>query len=124
MKATVSNNQGFTLIEIMAVLIIMGIIIGVIGLKMFSFTDKASYRAIESSIAELNAREKLTWHKVNLSITGYTNDTNIFNMVDYTSGNIHWNSIDILGGELTNNRIDIWVNRTPSNKNQPGSWSK
>ena len=124
MKATVNNNQGFTLIEIMAVLIIMGIIIGTIGLKMFSFTDTASHRAIEVSVAELNAREKLTWHKVNLSTTGYINDVSIFNMIDYTSGNIHWNNIGILGGTLTTDGVDVWINRTPSNKEQPGGWSK
>lgn len=123
LKATVDNNQGFTLIEIMAVLIIMGIIIGTIGLKMFSFTDTANYRATEVSVSELNAREKLTWHKANLSTTGYTNDTDIFNMVDYTSGNIHWSNIGILGGTLTTDGGSVWLSRTPSNKGQPGSWS-
>jgi len=124
LKATVRNNQGFTLIEIMAVLIIMGIIIGVIGLKMISFTDTAKQRAVDTTVSELNGREKLTWHKANLSTIGYINDTDIFNMIDYTSGNIYWNSIGILGGELTTDGAGVWINRTPSNKGQPGSWSK
>lgn len=124
MKATVDNNQGFTLIEIMAVLIIMGIIIGVIGLKMFSFTDTARQRAVDTTVSELNGREKLTWHKANLSIIGYTNDTDIFNMIDYTSGNISWNDIGISGGTLTTDGGGVWLNRTPSNKDQPGRWSK
>jgi len=123
LKATVNNNQGFTLIEIMAVLIIMGIIIGIIGLKMFSITDTANQRTTELTVSELNSRENLTWHQTNLSTTGYTNDNDLFNMVDYTSGNINWDNIGILGGTLITDIGGVWVNRTPSNKDQPGKWS-
>lgn len=122
MKATVNNNQGFTLIEIMAVLIIMGIIIGIIGLKMFSLTDTAVQRTVDLTVSELNSRENLTWQQTNLNTTGYTNDNDLFNMVDYTSGNINWNNIGILGGILTTDIGGIWLNRTPSDKGQAGRW--
>ena len=55
MKSFFKNKQGFTLIEIMAVLVIMGVMASVAVSKINDISGAADMRAIETGIAELNA---------------------------------------------------------------------
>ena len=66
------NNKGFTLIEIMAVLVIMGVIISVGMHKINFITDSAEQRALETGVAELNAREMLFWTNAKFAPGGWT----------------------------------------------------
>ena len=61
MKSLLKNKQGFTLIEIMAVLVIMGVMASVAVSKINDISGTADYRALETGISELNAREMLYW---------------------------------------------------------------
>ena len=61
MKSFIKNKQGFTLIEIMAVLVIMGVMASVAVSKINDISGTAEFRALETGISELNAREMLYW---------------------------------------------------------------
>jgi prepilin-type N-terminal cleavage/methylation domain-containing protein len=61
MKSFLNNGQGFTLIEIMAVLVIMGVMASVAVSKINDISGTAEFRALETGVAELNAREMLHW---------------------------------------------------------------
>ena len=63
------NEKGFTLIEIIAVLVILGILAAVAIPKYISMRDEAVLKAVKGLEGELNARERLTLAKWKLDST-------------------------------------------------------
>ncbi len=55
------NQHGFTLIEIMAVLVIMGVLFAVMQHKISALTRSSEDIALEVGIRELNIWETLTY---------------------------------------------------------------
>ena len=55
--------KGFTLFEIVVVLIILCILVAVAIPKYFGLPEDAADSTLRSAVAELNAREKLAWAK-------------------------------------------------------------
>jgi prepilin-type N-terminal cleavage/methylation domain-containing protein len=74
----IPNQAGFTLIEIMAVLVIISVMASVATKKYIDITDVAEYRALQAGITELNSRETLTWTNQKFAPGGYTNDGDIW----------------------------------------------
>jgi prepilin-type N-terminal cleavage/methylation domain-containing protein len=75
---SVLNQKGFTLIELISVLIIMGVI-GSVAIKKYDLlTDTANERVLTVAIKELNVRESLTWTNMKISGDGYTNDGDVY----------------------------------------------
>ncbi|MBW1821782.1 MAG: type II secretion system protein [Deltaproteobacteria bacterium] len=72
MKPFLKNKQGFTLIEIMAVLVIMGVMASVAVSKINDISGTADLRAFDTGIAELNAREMLCWTNAKFATGGWT----------------------------------------------------
>jgi len=76
MKSLLTNKQGFTLIEIMAVLVIMGVMASVAVSKINDISGTAEFRALETGIMELNAREMLYWTNAKFAPGGWSGDGN------------------------------------------------
>ena len=72
LKTFLKNRQGFTLIEIMAVLVIMGVMGSVAVSKINDISGTAEFRALETGIAELNAREMLYWTNAKFAPGGWS----------------------------------------------------
>ena len=85
MRSFLKNKQGFTLIEIMAVLVIMGVMASVAVSKINDISGTAEFRALETGIAELNAREMLYWTNAKFATGGWTADTDITNDPGYNT---------------------------------------
>jgi len=72
MRSFIKNGQGFTLIEIMAVLVIMGVMASVAVSKINDISGTADMRALDTGIAELNAREMLSWTNAKFAPGGWS----------------------------------------------------
>ena len=75
---SISRSSGFTLIEIIAVLAILGILASLSIPRFIDLDSSATKQALVSSVTELNGRESLTWSKVKLSTTGWVEDEERF----------------------------------------------
>jgi prepilin-type N-terminal cleavage/methylation domain-containing protein len=122
--ALVANRKGFTLIELMAVLVIMGIMFSVAIKKFDTLSGTASLTAIKTGVRELNIRETLVWTQIKLSDTGWTSDADVYNTVDKNLGQEYrWNPGPTIGGGTLHYRSQsIVLVRNESKRNSVGSW--
>ena len=121
------NQKGFTLIELISVMIIMGVVASVSIQKFDIVSDTAGERALHLGIKELNIRESLTWSNIKISLDGYTNDAGLWSVVVTDldlGGKYQWNpGPDIsAGGTLHFDSNSIALNRQPSTSTLAGKW--
>ena len=129
MKNCCGNDQGFTLLEIIAVMVILSILAAIVVPKYVSLDESARQRAIDAGIAELNGRETLTWSNEKISISGWISDVKTFGQVDKFLGNEYeWDPADPAdqsGGILTfKDSASVPLSRTESTVEHPGSWER
>ena len=67
----IQNVKGFTIIEIVVVMIIIGIIAATIVPKFFGLEDNAANKAVQGVVAELQARANLAFAKGHFEGTPY-----------------------------------------------------
>jgi len=123
-KCFIFTQKGFTLIELMAVMVIMGVMVSVATKKFDILSDTASITAIKAGVRELNTQESLVWIQMKLSETGWTTDLDIYNAVDKNLGaGYSWNpDPNISGGTLHYKSQSIVLVRDESKRNSVGSW--
>ena len=121
------NQKGFTLLEMMAVLVIMGVMVSVAIKRLDLLSDTANLSAIKAGIRELNTRETMIWTRMKLTEAGWSNDNDVFTQVDKDLGaGYTWNPNppDITGGTLFYKSKPAVLSRTESTMNSVGSWQK
>jgi prepilin-type N-terminal cleavage/methylation domain-containing protein len=124
-KRLASSQAGFTLIEIMAVLVIIGVITSV-AIKKYDFlTDTAGQQALTYAVRELNSRELLTWALVKMSNAGWEDDNKLFAQVNTNVGEgFSWSSPPgPSGGTLTIQTASLSLKRNPSTLSVSGKWA-
>ena len=121
------NQKGFSLIELISIMIIMGVVASVSIQKFDIVTDTAGERALHQGMKELNIRESLTWSNMKISVDGYTNDADLWSAVlPYLDlgGKYDWNPGPHIsaGGTLYFQSLALTLNRQPSTTSSAGKW--
>jgi prepilin-type N-terminal cleavage/methylation domain-containing protein len=115
------NQKGFTLVEILAVLVILGVIVGMAIPKFVSIDKNAEMQGINMAIVDLNGQEMKFWTEGKFS-DGLT-DQEIFDRVDYQINGYSWITINRFGGELKFKETTSQLTRTISTSQEPARWS-
>ncbi|MGD8284804.1 MAG: type II secretion system protein [Desulfobacterales bacterium] len=121
------NKKGFTMLEIIAVLILLSVLAAIAVPKYINMETNARKRILDAGMKELNAREHLAWSDQKISPSGYVSDARVYGVVSYEIGiDYTWNAGDPtpLGGTLIFDDESVSLSRSPSNGGQPAHWTK
>jgi len=120
------KKNGFTLIEVIAVLVLLGILAAVAVPRYVDMSANARDRAIDAGIAELNGREALVWGDTSLEAGGFTNDADIVATVSTDlGGEYNTAGLGATGGDLIfQTSTTVTLSRTAATSTSPGVWSR
>ncbi len=126
-KLIFQHQQGFTLLEIIAVMVILSILAAVAIPRYVSLDESSRQKGIEAGISELNGRETLTWSNEKISVSGWISDEKTFGRMDKDLGTGYsWDSADPAdsnGGTLIfKDSTAVSLSRSESTTERPGSW--
>ena len=123
-RIDLGSQSGFTLLEMMCILVIVGMIFSITIHRFNILSDTAYQNALHSGIQELNIRETLIWYDFKISMDGWENDDKVFSRLDtHLGGKYRWDpAAEKLGGSLHFDSYSVNLVRTPSTTNKAGSW--
>ena len=121
-------QKGFTLLEIIATLVILSILAAIAVPRYISLDESARQRGIDAGISELNGRETLTWSNEKISVSGWVSDEKTFGLLDPFLGDEYaWGTDEpsVSGGTLTfKDHSSVTLTREESTMEHPGEWSR
>jgi prepilin-type N-terminal cleavage/methylation domain-containing protein len=123
-KIYLNNDNAFTLVEIIAVLAILGILASISIPKFFEIGSNAKQKVLRSAISELNSQESMLWSKSIISNEGWIDDETLFLKLNPNLGTEYkWSpNAEIDGGILHFKGMMVKLTRNPSTKTESGRW--
>jgi prepilin-type N-terminal cleavage/methylation domain-containing protein len=124
-RFSISDQKGFTLIELISVMIIMAVMASVAVKRLDLVTGTATDRVFQEAVHELNEREHLTWIDIKLSSTNWRNDADVFSVMDTNlGGDFVWSAgPNASGGTLSFRSVSSVLSRTASTTSSSGRWN-
>ena len=120
------DQRGFTLVEIICVLVITSVISAVAFSKILQADEGAQQIGIHHGVVEMNVRETVTWAVAKVN-TDVIDDDLIWSQLDKKLGNEYsWDSGPNQSGSSTLRFKEsaVSVSRFVSTNTQPGKWSR
>ena len=71
LDCSIINKRGFTLLELIAVLMVLGLLAAIAVPRYIDLEETAISRSIDSAVSELNGREGLVWSHVKTTDSSY-----------------------------------------------------
>ena len=121
-EGLLKSSDGFTLIETVAMLVIIGVLGSIATKRVITIEASAVQQSFTVAISELNTRENLTWSSIKMSNTNWVDDFQLFASVDYDLEDYSWSSRTASGGILNYRGQQIELDRAPSTSSAPGRW--
>jgi prepilin-type N-terminal cleavage/methylation domain-containing protein len=123
--AKAERGSGFTLVEILVVLVLLSILGSIAVQRVIALDTTAVRKSFECAVNELNSRECLTWSKVKTSTTLWVNDEQVHSKVDRDLGTAYsWSALSPEGGSLKFRNETLFLERSPSTALKPGRWGQ
>jgi prepilin-type N-terminal cleavage/methylation domain-containing protein len=120
------DQRGFTLVEIICVLVITSVISAVAFSKILQADEGAQQIGIQHGVVEMNVRETVTWAVAKVN-TDVIDDDLIWSQLDKKLGNEYsWDSGPNPSGNSTLKfkETAVVVARFVSTNTQPGKWRR
>lgn len=121
----IQQENGFTLVEIIAVLAILAILASLSMPRFIDLGDNAKQKILLSALSELNAQESLLWSKMKYSNEGWVDDETLFSQLDTDLGSDYkWApKATSTGGNLHFKDQKLKLTRNPSTAISSGKWT-
>ena len=121
------RQEGFTLIEILAVMVILSVLAAVAIKKYIFIESTAQRKAIAAGVAELNSQEALTWTNHMFSAGGYQDDNTVWTAMSvdtFLGPEYNWSGAPSdAGGTLVFAGQSVSLTRTASDSTTPAKWT-
>ena len=121
-RGLINNKDGFTLIETIAMLVIIGVLVSIATKRVMAVEVSAVQQSFTLAISELNTRESLTWSLTKISDSNWVDDLQLFASTDYDLDDFSWSSRTASGGILNYRGQQIVLDRAPSTNSASGRW--
>lgn len=123
MRTTLKGQAGFTLIELIATLVILSVLGSVVAKKAMIADELAKTQVVAQAVSSLNHLEVSYW--VVAKMNGVSDDSSVFSSIDYDLGsNYQWTvGPTQTGGVVGFQGLDFSLTRQPSSPESWGRWT-